>query len=203
MSTVTRLRRSATAVVAIALVPASALMVFPAAKEAQAAQLRQIANFGNNPGDLEMYLYVPDNVPANPAIVVANHWCTGSATDMYNGTRFDELANQYGYIVIYPSVTRSSKCFDVASPASLSGTGGDSVSIKSMVDHTLANVGGDRNRVYATGISSGAMMTKRSTSGPTSTPPTRHRSPPTTRSRTGPAPATAAPAARPRSRRSA
>jgi poly(hydroxyalkanoate) depolymerase family esterase len=159
MSTVIRSRRSATAVFAIALVLASALMVLMAPKAAHAAQLRQITSFGNNPGNLQMYLYVPDNVPPNPAIVVANHWCTGSATDFYNGMQFDELANQYGYIVIYPSVTRSSKCFDVASQASLSGTGGDSVSIKSMVDHVIGNYGGDPNRIYATGVSSGAMMT--------------------------------------------
>jgi poly(hydroxyalkanoate) depolymerase family esterase len=152
-------RRSAAAVFALAIALASALAVFTAPKAAQAAQLQQITNFGDNPGGLAMYLYVPDNVAPNPAIVVGNHWCTGSGPDFYNGTRYDELAEQYGYIVIYPSVTRSSKCFDVASQASLSGTGGDSVSIKSMVDYVLANYGADRNRIFATGVSSGAMMT--------------------------------------------
>jgi poly(hydroxyalkanoate) depolymerase family esterase len=102
---------------------------------------------------------VPDNVASNPALVVAPHYCTGSAQAMFDGTQFDELAGQYGYIVVYPSVTRESKCFDVASQASLSGTGGDSVSIKSMVDYALANYGADPNRVFATGISSGSMMT--------------------------------------------
>jgi poly(hydroxyalkanoate) depolymerase family esterase len=159
MSTVIRWRRGAAAVFAIAIALASALMVFVAPKAAQAAQLTQITNFGNNPGNLQMYVYVPDNVRPNPAIVVGNHWCTGSAQDFYGGTQYDELAEQYGYIVIYPSVTRSSKCFDVASQASLSGTGGDSVSIKSMVDYVLANYGADSNRIYATGVSSGAMMT--------------------------------------------
>ncbi|MFC3492905.1 extracellular catalytic domain type 1 short-chain-length polyhydroxyalkanoate depolymerase [Glycomyces rhizosphaerae] len=159
MSTVIRLRRGATAIFAIALVAASALLVFMAPKAAHAAQLQQITNFGNNPGNLEMYLYVPDNVAANPALVVANHYCTGSGPAYYSGTQFDELAEQLGYIIVYPSVTRSSKCFDVASQASLSGTGGDSVSIKSMVDHVLANYGADRNRIFATGTSSGAMMT--------------------------------------------
>ncbi|WP_205324300.1 PHB depolymerase family esterase [Glycomyces sp. YM15] len=159
MSTVIRLRRGAAAVFAIALVAASALMVFMAPKAAHAAQLQQITNFGDNPGNLEMYLYVPDNVATNPAIVVANHYCTGSGPVYHSGTQFDELAEQYGYIIVYPSVTRESKCFDVASQASLSGTGGDSVSIKSMVDYVLANHGADQNRIFATGTSSGAMMT--------------------------------------------
>jgi poly(hydroxyalkanoate) depolymerase family esterase len=159
MSTVIRLRRGATAALATALLLASTLAVFLAPKAAQAAQLEQITSFGNNPGNLEMYVYVPDNVAQNPAIVVANHFCTGSAQALYNGLPYDELAEQYGYIVVYPSVTRSSKCFDVASQASLSGTGGDSVSIKSMVDYTIATYGADPNRIYALGISSGAMMT--------------------------------------------
>jgi poly(hydroxyalkanoate) depolymerase family esterase len=159
MSTVLQWRRGAAAVAALAIALASALAVFLAPNAAQAAQLTQITSFGNNPGNLQMYVYVPDNVRPNPALVVANHWCTGSAQDFYNGTQYDELASQYGYIVVYPSVTRSSKCFDVASQASLSGTGGDSVSIKSMVDYALANYGADPNRIYATGVSSGAMMT--------------------------------------------
>jgi poly(hydroxyalkanoate) depolymerase family esterase len=159
LSTVIPWRRGAAAAFAIALALASAVAVFMAPKAAHAAQLQQVTDFGNNPGNLGMYVYVPDNVASNPALVVANHWCTGSAEALYNGTQFDELAEQYGYIVVYPSVTRSSKCFDVASQASLSGTGGDSVSIKSMVDYAIATYGADRNRVFATGISSGAMMT--------------------------------------------
>ncbi|MFC3492920.1 extracellular catalytic domain type 1 short-chain-length polyhydroxyalkanoate depolymerase [Glycomyces rhizosphaerae] len=159
MSTLIPWRRSAAAVFAIALALASAVAVFMAPKAAQAAQLTQITNFGNNPGNLQMHVYVPDNVASNPAIVVANHWCGGSANDFYNSTQYRALSEQYGYIVIYPSVTRASKCFDVASQASLNGSGGDSASIKSMVDHAIANYGADRNRVFATGVSSGAMMT--------------------------------------------
>ena len=55
---------------------------------------------------------------------------------MYSGTQFAALADRYGYIVIYPSVTRSSKCFDVSSPQALRRDGGsDPVGIKSMVDY--------------------------------------------------------------------
>ncbi|MDA1358375.1 PHB depolymerase family esterase [Glycomyces luteolus] len=159
MTAVHQWRRSAAAVFAVALTLASALAVFMAPKAAHAAQLTQITEFGDNPGNLEMYVYVPDNIGPNPAILVSNHWCTGSATNLYDWMQFDEMADQYGYIVVYPSVTRASKCFDVASQASLSGTGGDSVSIKSMVDYAIDELGGDPDRVFATGISSGAMMT--------------------------------------------
>ncbi|MGN9758688.1 extracellular catalytic domain type 1 short-chain-length polyhydroxyalkanoate depolymerase [Streptomyces sp. SD31] len=124
------------------------------------ATLTEVTDFGANPSNLRMYLYVPDSVTANPAVLVAVHWCTGSGPDMYHGTEYDTLADQYGFIVLYPSVTRSSKCFDVSSPQALKRDGGsDPVGIKSMVDWVTRTYDADTGRVFATGISSGAMMT--------------------------------------------
>jgi hypothetical protein len=37
----------------------------------KAASLTQVANFGNNPGETDMYIYVPDTLATNPAIIVA------------------------------------------------------------------------------------------------------------------------------------
>ncbi|MGW6903175.1 extracellular catalytic domain type 1 short-chain-length polyhydroxyalkanoate depolymerase [Streptomyces sp. NPDC054940] len=124
------------------------------------ATLTEVTDFGTNPSNLRMYVYVPDNVTADPAVLVAVHWCTGSGPDMYNGTEYDTLADQYGFVVVYPSVTRSSKCFDVSSPQALRRDGGsDPVGIKSMVDWVTRTYDADTSRVFATGISSGAMMT--------------------------------------------
>lgn len=124
------------------------------------ATLTEVTDFGTNPSNLRMYVYVPDRVTANPAVLVAVHWCTGSGPDMYNGTEYDTLADQYGFVVVYPSVTRSSKCFDVSSPQALRRDGGsDPVGIKSMVDWVTRAYDADTSRVFATGISSGAMMT--------------------------------------------
>ena len=51
-------------------------------------------------------------------------------------------------------------CWDVSSNATLShNAGGDSLGIVSMVKYTLAKYGGDPNRVFSMGTSSGAMMT--------------------------------------------
>lgn len=36
-----------------------------------AAQLTQVTNFGDNPGSLEMYIYVPNNLASKPAVIVA------------------------------------------------------------------------------------------------------------------------------------
>ena len=99
---------------AVALAAGAALAV--TAPPASAATLTQITNFGYNPTNLGMYVYVPNTVAAHPAIVVAVHDCTGSGPAFYSGTQYASLADQYGYIVIYPSATRSGDCFDVSSP---------------------------------------------------------------------------------------
>ncbi|MFJ2006044.1 extracellular catalytic domain type 1 short-chain-length polyhydroxyalkanoate depolymerase [Streptomyces chartreusis] len=131
-----------------------------AADAVPAATLTEVTDFGTNPSSLRMYVYVPENVAAKPAILVAVHWCTGSGPDMYNGTEYDTLADQYGFVVLYPSVTRSSKCFDVSSPQALRRDGGsDPVGIRSMVDWATRTYDADTGRVFVTGISSGAMMT--------------------------------------------
>ena len=129
-----------------------------APRAARAASLVEVTNFGPNPSNLRMHLYVPDTVAPDPAVLVAVHYCTGSGPAFFSGTEFASLADQHGFIVIYPSATRDGSCFDVSSPQSLSRNGGsDPVGIVSMVQHVLQNHGADADRVYVTGASSGAM----------------------------------------------
>ena len=137
---------------------------FPAFTPAFAASLTEVTSFGNNPGGMRMHIYVPDSRPANPAIVVAMHGCGGSGPGFYSGSEFASLADQYGFIVIYPSAMQEAgfgKCFDTWSDAAKRrGGGSDPVSIVSMVTYAGQQYGGDQNRVYATGSSSGGMMTQ-------------------------------------------
>ncbi|MDQ1043294.1 poly(hydroxyalkanoate) depolymerase family esterase [Streptomyces sp. V4I2] len=161
--------RSVLVTLLAALVPllAATLLTAPAASArperaaaAPTATLTEVTDFGTNPSNLQMYLYVPDSVTANPAVVVAVHYCTGSGPAMYSGTEWASLADRYGFVVVYPSVTRASKCFDVSSPQALKrGGGSDPVGIKSMVDWVTRTYSADPDRIFATGISSGAMMT--------------------------------------------
>ncbi|OLF14029.1 esterase [Actinophytocola xinjiangensis] len=127
---------------------------------ASAASLVEITNFGTNPSNLRMHLYVPDNLPPRPAVLVAVHYCTGSGPAFHSGTEFARLADQYGYIVIYPSATRSGQCFDVYTQEALHRDGGsDPVGIRSMVGYVQQRYATDPTRVFVTGASSGGMMT--------------------------------------------
>ncbi|MFE9313113.1 PHB depolymerase family esterase [Streptomyces sp. NPDC006706] len=130
------------------------------APSAQAASLTEVTGFGANPSNLRMYVYRPDSAPARPAVLVAVHYCTGSGPAFYSGTEFASLADRYGFLVIYPSATRSGGCFDVSSPQALKrGGGSDPVGIMSMVTYAQQHYGADPARVFVTGASSGAMMT--------------------------------------------
>lgn len=141
-----------------------ALMSVALVQPASAATLVAVASFGNNPGNMRMHVYVPDSRPAAPAIVVAMHGCGGSGPGFYQGSEFASLADRYGFIVIYPTATQSAgfgNCFDTWSDAAKRrGGGSDPVSILSMIDYVDRTYGGDPNRVYATGSSSGGMMTQ-------------------------------------------
>ena len=129
---------------------------------AAANQLEQVtADFGSNPTNVGFYVYLPTNLTANPPILVNPHACHGQASDAFSGSQYATLADEYGFIVIYPdSPNEADKCWDVSSPQTLSHNGGgDSLGIVSMVRYTLDKYNADQNRVFVTGVSSGAMMT--------------------------------------------
>jgi poly(hydroxyalkanoate) depolymerase family esterase len=153
-------RRLLVGLVATVATASLALLIPAAVRPAAAASLTQVSNFGDNPGNLAMYVYVPNVVPANPAILLAMHPCGGSGPGFYSSSQFAALADQYGFIVIYPSASKKSNCFDNWSDASkVRGGRTDPVSLMSMITYVEQHYSGDPGRVYATGSSSGAMMT--------------------------------------------
>src|SRR5262245_11471908 len=104
------------AAVGLRMVGAVAVNVRPVS--ALTSTLQQVTNFGNNPSGLQMFEYVPTTVAARPAIVVVLHFCTGSGPVMFSNTKYAALADQFGFIAIYPSAPRSGQCFDVSTPQS-------------------------------------------------------------------------------------
>lgn len=128
-------------------------------KRAQAA-LSRVNNFGPNSSGAKMYIYVPNRVAEKPPVIVAIHYCTGTAQAYYSGSPYAQLADQKGFIVIYPESPYSGTCWDVSSRATLTHNGGgNSNSIANMVNYTLDKYNGDASKVFVTGSSSGAMMT--------------------------------------------
>ncbi|KAK1834554.1 Alpha/Beta hydrolase protein [Podospora conica] len=125
------------------------------------ASLQQVNNWGANPTKIQMFIYVPDKLAAKPPVVVALHPCGGNGRQWFQGTPgMARIADQQGFILIYPGTPNMSNCWDVHSPASLThGQGGDAGGIVAMVNYTLDKYNGDKEKVYVMGSSSGGMMT--------------------------------------------
>ena len=60
-------------------------------------------------------LYVPASVVVQPALVVMLHGCTQSASDFAAGTQMNRLAEEHGFLVVYPEQNANanmSKCWN-------------------------------------------------------------------------------------------
>ena len=134
------------------------------ARVAQAGTETTLTNFGSNPKNLPMYLYTPTNVGAKMPILVHLHAChaaNGGQSMCSSSNAFAQQADKYGFLMVCPSAVSSDQCWDVHSTADLThgGTGSDVEGIMSAVSYVIANKNGDADRVYASGYSSGGMMT--------------------------------------------
>jgi poly(hydroxyalkanoate) depolymerase family esterase len=127
----------------------------------QSAGLTQVTSFGTNPGNLNMYKYVPAGVPANAPLVVAMHGCTQTAS-AYQSAGWNALADLLKFYVVYPeqkSANNQNSCFNWFEVGDIARGQGEALSIKQMVDNMKASHSIDSGRVFVTGLSAGAAMT--------------------------------------------
>ncbi len=137
-------------------------VIFLLAGSAQAATLERVSSFGSNPGNLDMFRYIPDNLPANAPLVVVMHGCTQSASAYSRDTGWQDLADTHGFALVVPeqkSGNNFNKCFNWFEVGDTNRGQGEARSIISMVDHMIANFDLDTNRIFATGLSAGGAMT--------------------------------------------
>lgn len=133
-----------------------------AGPQASAAGLTQVTGFGTNPGNLSMYTYVPDGLPAGAPLVLALHGCTQSAQDYYAHSGWPKLADTYGFALVFPQTSSSNNansCFNWFEPGDSGRGQGEALSLRQMADKALALYGGDSRRVHITGLSAGGAMT--------------------------------------------
>ncbi|KAK4035107.1 Alpha/Beta hydrolase protein [Parachaetomium inaequale] len=125
------------------------------------ASLTQVQNFGNNPSGIKMFIYVPAKLQAKPPVVLVLHACAWTAGAFFGTTKYGQLADQHGYVLIYGQTPTDGACWDVSSKQTLTHDGGgDSTGLANMVRYALNKYNGDASRVFVTGESSGAMMTQ-------------------------------------------
>jgi poly(hydroxyalkanoate) depolymerase family esterase len=141
-----------------------ALAVVLATASSASAALTAVTSFGNNPGALAMYEYVPASLPTGRPVVLVLHGCTQTAAAM-EAAGWNKLADQFKFTVVYPeqaTANNSVRCFNWAGEygdvANLTRGQGENASIISMIDKALASHGGDPAKVYIVGFSAGGAM---------------------------------------------
>jgi feruloyl esterase len=134
----------------------------PSQASARPIQLREIPRFGTNPGNLRMFVYEPLRLPPRPALVVAMHGCTQTACGYATGTGWSMLADQAGFVVLYPEQLRDNNpqtCFSWFIPGDIDRNQGEALSIRQMIGYAVSTLGVDAARVFVTGLSAGGAMT--------------------------------------------
>ncbi|KAF1938926.1 alpha/beta-hydrolase [Clathrospora elynae] len=122
--------------------------------------LTRVNDFGTNPTNLQMNIYVPSKVAAKPAIILGLHYCGGSGEAYSSSTKYNSLADQKGFINIFPSTKKDNNCWEVNTVKGLShDAGGDNQGLVAMINYTIKKYNADPTKVFVTGSSSGCMMT--------------------------------------------
>ncbi|KAK1836419.1 PHB depolymerase family esterase [Podospora conica] len=128
--------------------------------QALPAGFQQVSNFGQNPTNLDLHVYVPAKLAPKPAVILALHGCGGSGPAYASQSKYQPLAEQKGFVVLYPSSKRDSNCWDVATKQTLTHNGGgESNGLANIVNWAITNFGADPAQVFVSGTSSGCMMT--------------------------------------------
>ena len=120
-----------------------------------------IKDFGDNPGNLNGYYYVPEELPAGAPLVVVLHGCSQDAAEMARLSGWNELAADHGFVVLYPQQKRTNnlnKCYNWFVPEDISKGSGEARSIQQMMLHLVKELSLDSSRVYVTGMSAGGAM---------------------------------------------
>jgi poly(hydroxyalkanoate) depolymerase family esterase len=124
--------------------------------------LREIGDFGPNPGALRMLVHAPDGLPSRRALIVVLHGCAQSAEQYAQGAGWIALADRLGIALVCPeqnAANNANRCFNWFEPGDSHRGQGEAASIHGMVQAAAARFGSDRKQIFVTGLSAGGAMT--------------------------------------------
>jgi poly(hydroxyalkanoate) depolymerase family esterase len=118
-------------------------------------------SYTNFAGTLDYKLYRPASLRKLAPLVVMLHGCSQSAVDFASGTRMNDLADEFGAMILYPQQSKRAnmlgcwnwyetrnQCTGHGEPAMLAG-----MTRQVMAEHCI-----DSARVYVAGLSAGGAM---------------------------------------------
>ena len=118
--------------------------------------------FEPNPGNLRMFLYVPNGLKAGAPLVVALHGCGQTAAGYGLEAGWGQLADEFGFALLAPeqkAVNNPHTCFNWFNPEDSARGAGEAASIAAMIQMALESHRLDARRVFISGLSAGGAMT--------------------------------------------
>ena len=122
----------------------------------------EVDEFSNDAGSRTYKVYVPARKFKGPRpMIVMLHGCTQTADDFAAGTQMNRLADEHGFLVVYPEQaagSNASMCWNWYQPQDqVRGTGEPSL-IAGIVGEVARRHGTDPRCIYVAGLSAGAAM---------------------------------------------
>jgi len=134
----------------------------PPIGEAELPGTFETREFSNLVGTRSYKLYIPAGVSDAPRpMVVMLHGCTQSADDFAAGTQMNRLAEEHGFLVVYPEQpthANASKCWNWFKQQDQARDAGEPSLIAGIVHEVAARHGADPRRIFVAGLSAGAAM---------------------------------------------
>jgi poly(hydroxyalkanoate) depolymerase family esterase len=122
-------------------------------------------SFTNSAGTRTYKLYVPASYSGEwdepVPMVVMLHGCTQSPDDFAAGTRMNAIAEQHGFLVVYPAQAANangSKCWNWFRSEDQSRDHGEPSLIAGITREVASNYRVDKRRIFVAGLSAGAAM---------------------------------------------
>lgn len=113
-------------------------------------------------GELDYKLYIPPGMDTVGApLLLMLHGCTQNPDDFARGTRMNDLAREFGYVVAYPaqsSQRNQNRCWNWFQPGDQQRGRGEPEMLTALAKDLIKRYALDETRIYVAGLSAGGAM---------------------------------------------